>query len=456
MNNTENTWYSDLGGKSAAVVGIGISNRPLIDFLLEQGVKVTARDIKPREKLGEFADSLEAKGVKLICGDGYLDDITEEIIFRAPGIRYDKPGFVKAVENGSILTSEMELFFELTPARIIGITGSDGKTTTTTLTYMMLRDEGYNVYVGGNIGKPLLPEVKRMKEGDVAVIELSSFQLHTMKRSPHISAITNLSPNHLDYHTDMDEYVSAKTNIFTHPDNEKIILNYADERTRELAHIARDDSEVVFFRDVNERGVYEKDGAIYYGFEHILDISDILLPGVHNVDNYMTAIALTHGLVRPETVRNIAENFKGVEHRCELVRVKDGVRYYNSSIDSSPTRTSAALNAFSEKVIVICGGYDKHIPFEPLAPLLADRAKRVVLTGATGPKIKAVLDDYRAKGSAVPEIIEESDFDAAVKKAADSAVPGDIVILSPACASFDAFPNFEARGRHFKELINGL
>lgn len=456
MKNTEKQIEEKLQGKTAAVVGIGMSNRPLIDFLLAHGVSVTARDIKPREKLGDFADTLEAKGVKLKCGDGYLDDITEELIFRAPGIRYDKPGFVKAVENGSVLTSEMELFFELTPATLIGITGSDGKTTTTTLTYMMLRDEGYNVYVGGNIGKPLLPEVEKMKEGDIAVIELSSFQLHTMKLSPHISAITNLSPNHLDYHTDMNEYVAAKTNIFTHPSNRKIVLNYANAPSRELASLVRPDAETVYFRSDSEEGVYEKDGAIYYGGERIVEISDILLPGAHNVDNYMTAIALTHGLVRPETVRNTAKTFKGVEHRCELVRIKDGVRYYNSSIDSSPTRTAAALNAFKEKVIVICGGYDKHIPFDPMAPLLAEHAKRVVLTGATASKIKAVLDAYKEAGNDIPEIIEESDFDCAFRTAAASAESGDIVILSPACASFDAFPNFEARGRHFKELVNSL
>lgn len=424
---------------------------PLIDYLLSHGASVTARDIKTPDQLGSAAETLRKKGVKLICGENYLDDIGEEYIFRTPGVRYDKPGLLRAAARGSVLTSEMELFFEVTPARIIGVTGSDGKTTTTTVIYRMLAEAGYKVYVGGNIGHPLLPEAEYMTGKDIAVVELSSFQLHTMKRSPEISVVTNVTPNHLDYHTSMDEYISAKKNIFLHERNRRLVLNYSNEITRAIARDARPDADVVFF--LSESGVYDKDGVIYYRDEPVIPVADILLPGRHNAENYMAAVGAVHGLVSGDDIRHVARNFTGVEHRCEFVREKDGVRYYNSSIDSSPTRTTAALNSFSQKVIVICGGYDKHIPFEPLAGPLCSKAKTVVLTGATAPKIKAVIENF---DGGKPVVLERPDFDEAVMTAAAAASAGDIVLLSPACASFDAFPNFEVRGNRFKEIINNL
>lgn len=441
----------DLKGKTTAVVGIGISNMPLIDYLISHGAVVTVRDIKPVEKLGPAAAELKEKGVRLICGENYLDNIGEEYIFRSPGVRYDKPGLQSAVAAGSVLTSEMELFFELTPSKIIGVTGSDGKTTTTTLITEMLTEAGKNVYVGGNIGRPLLPEVEHMTDTDIAVVELSSFQLQTMTLSPDISVVTNVSPNHLDYHTSMDEYIAAKKNIFLHERNRRLILKYTNDITRAMADGARPDAEVVFF--LSEDGIYDKDGMIYYRGEPVLRISDILLPGRHNVENYMAAIGAVHGLVSSDDIKLVAQTFGGVEHRCELVCEKGGVRYYNSSIDSSPTRTTAALNSFTQKLIIICGGYDKHIPFEPLAEPLCRMAKTVVLTGATAPKIKAVLDAYDGEK---PVIYERNDFTEAVMTAVSAASAGDIVLLSPACASFDAFPNFEVRGRRFKEIVRGL
>ena len=440
-----------LNGKTAAVVGIGISNMPLIGYLLSHGATVTARDIKPRGKLGSAADELEEKGVRLICGENYLENIGEEYIFRTPGVRYDKPGLQRAVAAGSVLTSEMELFFELTPAKIIGITGSDGKTTTTTLIGRMLAGTGRHVFVGGNIGRPLLPEVESMTDSDIAVVELSSFQLHTMALSPDISVVTNVSPNHLDYHTSMDEYIAAKKNIFLHERCRRLILNYKNEITRAMADEARPDTEVVFF--LSENGIYDEDGIVYYKSEPVISVSDILLPGRHNTENYMAAIGAVYGLVPSGVIKQIARTFGGVEHRCELVCEKKGVRYYNSSIDSSPTRTAAALNSFKQKLIVICGGYDKNIPFEPLAEPLCRMAKTVVLTGSAAPKIKAVLNAYDGEK---PVIVERPDFTEAVMTAVSAASAGDIVLLSPACASFDAFPNFEARGGRFKEIVQGL
>ena len=455
--------------KHVGVIGIGVSNTPLIDFLLSCGAKVTARDIKTREKMSELAETLEKKGVTLILGEKYLEGLGEDIIFKAPGIRGDLPQFKDAVSRGVILTSEMEVFFELCPCRIFGITGSDGKTTTTTLTYKMLELEMKNqgsdarVWVGGNIGKPLLPEIESFKENDLAVVELSSFQLHMMKKSPAFAAITNVSPNHLNWHTDMDEYTVSKENIFLGDGNERVVLNYGCEITRDMAELT--DSEVIYFsgKCTPEDGfaaVYEKDGCIVYRntegtVTEILKTADIKIPGRHNVENYMTAIALTSGFVSKETVNEIAKSFGGVEHRCEFVRELDGVKYYNSSIDSSPTRTEAALRAFKEKLIVICGGYDKNIPYEPLAIPLIECSKKVILVGATAPKIKAALlgcPDYNG----TPEIIEASTFEDSVNAARNSAKAGDIVILSPASASFDMFKNFEERGNYFKNIVNGF
>jgi len=457
-----------LANRRAAVVGIGISNTPLIDFLLACGANVTARDKKSRTEMGELADSLEKKGVQLMLGEGYLSDFDEDIIFKAPGIRGDLPEFREAEARGCVLTSEMEAFFEVCPCRIFAITGSDGKTTTTTLTYKMLEREleksgkSGRIWVGGNIGKPLLPEIDAFSPDDVAVVELSSFQLHRMKKSPFAAAVTNVTPNHLNWHTDMAEYIASKENIWKNPGCERLVLNYGCEITRDMANRAA--ANVTFFAGKSTpptgRAVYEKNGIIVRRDEderetEILHTADIKIPGRHNVENYMTAIALTDGFVSPETVTEIAKSFGGVEHRCEFVRELDGVRYYNSSIDSSPTRTEAALRAFKQKTIVICGGYDKNIPYEPLALPLIECAKAVILTGATAKKIKQALTESPMY-QGTPAIIEVKEFEDAVTAAKEAATPGDIVILSPASASFDRFKNFEERGRYFKQLVNNL
>lgn len=454
-------------GKRVTVIGIGISNTPLIDFLLTCGATVTARDIKTADKLGGLFDELTGKGVPLHLGENYLADIDEEIIFKAPGIRGDLPSFTEAVKRGAVLTSEMEVFFELCPCKIFAVTGSDGKTTTTTLTYKMLELEtktsGTKVWVGGNIGKPLLPDIEKISESDLVVVELSSFQLQNMKKSPTFAAVTNVTPNHLNWHIDMDEYVRAKENLITGEDCRRAVLNFDCELTRDMAN--RTSADIVYFSGsgVPTEGfsaVYERDGVIvcrdsFGKISEVLQVSDIKLPGRHNVENYMTAIAITLGFVSRNTVTEIAKSFGGVEHRCEFVREFEGVKYYNSSIDSSPTRTAAALGAFSEKVIAICGGYDKNIPYEPLAKPLCDHAKAVILVGATAAKIKSALTSYDGYNG-TPEIIEAGTFEDAVSLARRAAKAGDTVILSPAAASFDMFKNFEERGRRFKDIVNNF
>lgn len=462
----------------ATVCGVGISNLPLIDFLLEHGISVTARDRKSREKIGEeLADGLVRKGVRLILGDNYLAGINEGVIFRTPGLRPDVAELVAAERGGAVMTSEMELFFELTPASVIGITGSDGKTTTTTLTYKFMekqlgRDGRGHVYVGGNIGEPLLPRVESMTSDDWAVVELSSFQLMTMKRSPVRAAITNITPNHLDWHISMDEYAAAKTNIYTHG-AKCLTVNADNDTTRELGRLVPNGVEVTFFSSRKHRyedivppekqgspAIFEADGFIVRSCgeacERILSTSDILLPGRHNVENYMAAIANTYGLVSYNAYSDIAKTFRGVEHRLELVRELDGVKYYNSSIDSSPTRTAAALSALAVKPVVICGGYDKHIPFAPLAEALCAGAAGVVLTGDTACKIAAALEECPAFSAEALPIKMVDDFHEAVLTARHMASPGGIVLLSPACASFDRFKNFAQRGQVFKDIVNSL
>lgn len=464
-------WMQYIRGKRCAVVGIGVSNRPLIDFLLMRGAIVCARDQKTREQLGETAEELEKLGAILRLGDRYLDELDEEIIFRAPGIRPDIPEFTAAVERGAVLTSEMELFFELTPATVIGITGSDGKTTSTTLTGLILSqeyksDEQARIYVGGNIGTPLLPVVADMTERDFAVVELSSFQLQDIKHSPHVTAVTNVTPNHLNWHTDMEEYTKAKANGFGYAPCRRAVLNAENRITAELAKSvkipvtyfsSKKESYTEFPLKEGDSAVYVRDGKIYLwqsGTEHeIMQAAQLLLRGRHNLENLMTAIALTFEYASPESVREVATTFTGVKHRMEPVRVSNGVTYYDSSIDSTPVRTAAVLSAMPAKPIIICGGSDKKTPFEPLADAICEYAKAVVLTGATAGKILTALSQKEeVQGGKIPVYLQP-DFNDAVKLACTVAGEGDIVLLSPACASFDAFNNYKERGMAFRSII---
>ena len=449
-------YKKSIKGKRISVCGIGVSNLPLIDFLLGAGAVVTARDMKDRESFGQIADDLEKKGVRLICGEKYLDDIDDEIIFRTPGIRFDKKGFVDAVEKGALLTSEMQVFFELCPCKIIGVTGSDGKTTTTTLISEILKASGKRVWLGGNIGKPLLPDIEQMSESDFAVVELSSFQLHTMKNSPDIAVVTNISPNHLDYHVDYNEYIDAKKNIYRNRKDITFITNAKNDITLQMADECKGKI-ITFSAKTSDCDVYEENGYICKDGKRLLNIEDIILPGKHNVENYMAAIGATLPFADTNAFEKIAKTFKGVEHRLEFVGEKDGVKYYNSSIDSTPTRTMAALSAFKEKnLIVICGGYDKNLDYAPLVPVLAEKAKCVVLTGACKDKIKNAIDSHPFFHNSSTTVLEENDFEKAVMLASSTAKKGDIVLLSPAAASFDAFKNFMTRGRFFKDIVGKI
>ena len=451
-------YFSSMDGKKVAVIGIGVSNTPLIEKLLEAGISVLACDKRERDKFGGLIEAMEQKGLEVSLGPDYLDHLDGvDVIFRTPGMRPDLPQLVSAVEKGAKLTSEMEAFVSICPCRILAVTGSDGKTTTTTIVAGLLKAAGYRTFVGGNIGHPLLCDVDEIRPDDVVVLELSSFQLMTMKQSPGVAVITNLAPNHLDVHKDMDEYIWAKKNVFVHQDAcDKVILNADNDIAAGLVHEARGEVTLFSRREQLQQGVWLKDDVIYHDGRPVLAAEDILIPGVHNLENYMAAIAAVDGMVPDEVIREFARTFGGVAHRIELVRELDGVRYYNDSIASSPSRTIAGLRSFDQKVILIAGGYDKHIPYDVLGPEITRAVKELILVGATAPKIKeAVLNapDYE---QGKPGITETETLKQAVELARKLSRPGDIVILSPASASFDQFKNFEERGNTFKKFVMEL
>ena len=462
MNIKVAEFFKSIKGKKVTFVGIGTSNIPLIEMFAEKGAIVSACDRQTYEKLGENAIRAEKAGAKLILGDDYLKNIDTDILFRSPGTPFYKEELEDLKKKGVVVTSEMEVFFDLCPCKIIAITGSDGKTTTTTIISELLKAQGYNVHLGGNIGKPLLPEFESINADDYAVVELSSFQLISMRKSPEISVVTNLAPNHLDIHKDMQEYVDSKKNIVLHQNAfSKTVLNLDNDISNSFEAYVRGQL-VKFSRqaDVSNGAYLEDDMIIYndYGKKtNVVSIKDIKIPGMHNVENYMAAISAVWGLVTVENIQNVAKNFGGVAHRAEFVRELNGVRYYNDSIASSPTRTaSGTLSLYDEKIIIIAGGYDKHIPYEPLGPVICDKVKTLILLGDTAEKIKEAVVNSENYSNNNPEIIMVNNMDEAVKTAYNLAKEGDIVSMSPASASFGLYKNFEERGNHFKELVNNL
>ena len=457
MNERVQAYFDALRGRRIAVLGIGVSNRPLIRMLLARGLDVTACDKRERAALDDEVLQLERDGAMLHLGADYLDGLDADVIFRTPGMRPDLPQLSALTQKGAVLTSEMEAFFAVCPCRIIAVTGSDGKTTTTTLIAQILKHAGKTVWVGGNIGAPLLPQAEQMQPGDIAVVELSSFQLMTMTQSADVAVVTNVAPNHLDVHRDMAEYVAAKQNVYLHQSKAgTVVLNMDNDMTRSFAHGAPGRVRMFSRLGVPEHGVYLQDGVIYRDGKKIMDASDIRIPGVHNIENYMAAACAVEGLASDADIDAVARSFAGVEHRIELVRELDGVRYYNDSIASSPSRTIAGLRSFPQKVILIAGGYDKHIPFDTLGGEVCTHVKTLVLCGATSDKIRAAVTGAANYAPGQPEILQAEDLQQAVQLAQAAAAPGDVVTLSPACAAFDQFQNFMVRGAKFKELVRAL
>ena len=451
-------------GKKVAFIGAGVSHKTLIEEFVGLGAHVTLCDKKNSvDDFGSYAETIRRLGIDLSLGEHYMDGFQgQDIILRTPGFEYYQKPLQDAIAAGTLVTSEVELFFDYCPCEIVGVTGSDGKTTTTTLISKFYEAAGRKVHLGGNIGAALLPMLPDVAPEDVAVVELSSFQLISMRKSPKIAVVTNVTPNHLDHHKDMQENIDAQRNNQLHqvpPSRE--VLGYENDITRSMVPDCKG-KQVWFTRlhDTDNGAFLRGDGMLCMAEDGVvtpfLAQKDIKLRGLHNIENLLAAAAAVWGEVPVEAIQKVGSTFTGVEHRIEPVRVLDGVTYYNDSIGTSPTRTIAGLRSFDQKVILIAGGYDKHIPYEPLAPEVIAHVKDLVLMGATGPRIeKAVCEhpDFAASGLT----IQHADtMQHAVELARAAAQPGDIIILSPASASFDLYPNFEVRGREFKKIVNEL
>ena len=451
-------YFASLAGKSVTVVGFGVSNRPFVKMLSESGASVTVRDKKAIDE----SVLLEFPGVSFITGEKYLDGISDSLIFKTPGMRRDIPEFVKAEAEGAKITSEMQLFFELCPCRIIAVTGSEGKTTTTTLIYNILKEQGYGVFLGGNIGTPLLPRIAQMRENDIVVAELSSFQLSDMTVSAQTSVITNIVEEHLNWHRSMEEYTEAKKNVFRYQNAEgKLILNADYDTTLSLVSEAKGRTELFSMKTPQENGAFvNENGFIVHKDEKgsvlLFHRDTIRIPGDHNVENFMAAICATWNLADISTYRKVAREFGGVEHRMEFVREKDGVKYYNDSIATSPTSVIACLKSQTQKIITISGGSDKNLNYSDVAPYIIKHVKHMILTGQTAQKIYKAVSVCEGFDPEQTVIEFADNMEDAVKKAHACAKRGDIVYLSPISASFDSYSNFEERGKHFKKLVNEL
>lgn len=457
-------FFNSIKDKRVAFIGVGVSHNDLIKLFLTKGIKVVICDKKTEDEFDEaLYEEFSAKGAEFSLGENYLDEIFNcDIVYRTPGFYYNNEILTKAREKGVIITSEMETFFDICPCKIYAMTGSDGKTTTTTLISEFLKAEGNRVHLGGNIGKALLPIVETISDTDMAVVELSSFQLISMRESPDVAGITNITPNHLNVHGTMEEYIEAKTNILRHQNAfSRTVLSYDNQTAKDLAPLVR--GRLCYFSRYQkpECGSFlREDGMLCYNHygkvTEYVNMKDIRIPGMHNVENYLTAIAMTYGDVAPETVAKVAKEFGGVEHRIEFVRELDGVKYYNDSIASSPTRVLAGLRSFEQKLILIQGGSDKGISFEPMADEICEKCKILILMGQTRDKIKDAVMASKLYKEGFPRIVIVNDMKEAVETAHKLAESGDIVSLSPACASFDMYRMFEERGCHFKQLVNEL
>ncbi len=451
-------------GKKVAVLGLGISNMPAVKFLQEHGAVVTGCDKRRESDFSEEDIQTLTKYCRnLVFGDSYLNNLTEyDMILKSPGLSPRIPQIKEAMNAGVTVTSEMELFMSLCPCKMIGVTGSDGKTTTTTLIYEMLKADGRRCHVGGNIGTPLLERLERMHEDDIVVLELSSFQLLVMGVSPDISVITNISPNHLDYHKEMTEYIEAKANIFKYQSSDsKLVINADNSITASFEGMQKG-KVVKFSRKGEVNGAYLFQNKLCYNGDIVMKTDDIKLRGIHNVENYLAAIAALYDFVDKESMIMVAKNFGGVEHRQELVRTINGIDFYNDAIASSPTRTMAALNTIGGKIVLIAGGRDKEFEYDELGVAIKNKVASVVLCGENSSLIKpAIIKAYGGEKPPIGMLVTTS-FEQAVKgayamaKAIDGKGERVSVILSPSGTSFDMFKNFEVKGKKFKEIVESL
>ena len=451
--------------RKVAIIGLGVSNIPLLDYFFQKKAKVTVFDEREIEKIpNELIQKLNNYEFKYVFGKNCLKNLESfnfNIILRSPSCLPTRKELEDASSNGALVTSEIELLMEMAPCKIIGVTGSDGKTTTTSLINSILQKGGYKTYLGGNIGTPLFTELEEIKPQDILVLELSSFQLMGMEISPNIAVITNITPNHLNIHKDYEEYINAKKNIFKYQgEDDTVILNYDNEITRNCKKEAK--GKVIFFSGkeklddgfiVDDKIIKECDDRIR---KHVLDCREVILRGEHNYENIATAFAATKDLVDIDVAVEAVKEFKPVEHRLEFVREINDVKWYNDSVSSSPTRTIAGLNSFDEEIVLIAGGYDKNLDYTPIAKPIVDKVKTLILIGQTSDKIFEAVKEELEKENKELNIYMCNSLKETVELARKSAKPGQIVLFSPASASFDMFKNFADRGEQFKELVNEI
>lgn len=462
MEQAVKSFFESINGKKIALCGIGRSNLPLAKLFTKYGAVVTMCDKRELSCFNDVADELINDGITLRCGENYLNGLETDILFRTPGMYYNMPELFEFRKKGVVVTSEMEVFFDICPCKIYAITGTDGKTTTTTVVSNILKSAGKTVHLGGNIGKALLPNIENIQHDDVAVVELSSFQLISMRRSPNVAAVTNIYPDHLNVHKDMDEYIGAKKNILLHQNAfSRSVLNQDNLDTIALEDIVRGD--LYSFSRISkvEKGAYlDNDGWLTFTdgdtTEKIVHKDEIKIPGLHNVENFLCAICMVHGEVENNIIADIARSFGGVEHRIEFVRELNGVRYYNDSIATSPASVTAGLRAFNKKIIMIAGGSDKGLDYAELAIEIVKYVKVLILLGQTANKIEAAVTSSKDYTDSGIEIIRVKSMEEAVTKAKMSAMSGDVVSLSPASASFDMYKDFEERGKHYKSIVTEL
>ena len=462
INKKLNEFNENIKNKKVAIIGLGVSHRPLIEHLQNLGARITVFDNRDKEKIDkDIWDKVQELNIKAYLGEDYLTNLNGfDFIFRSPSCRPDLPEIVEEINRGAVLTSEIEMVLKLAPCKIVGITGSDGKTTTTSLIYEILKTK-YRCFLGGNIGTPLFTRISEMRPEDIVVLELSSFQLMNMELSTDIAVVTNISPNHLNVHKDYQEYIDSKANIFKHQkENGILVINYDNDITKNFTKQAN--GKVVYFSRLEKlpNGViYDEENVKICDNDlrrHVLNKKDVKLRGIHNIENICAAIAATKELVSPEEQKQAIMEFTGVEHRLEFVREIDGVKWYNDSIASTPNRTIAGLNSYNERIVLIAGGRDKHLDYDPIAKPIIDNVDALIVMGETAEKIKNAVTRELEKQNKTMDIIRVANVEEAVRTAKKKAKSNQVVLFSPASTSFDMFKNFEERGKKFKEEVNKL
>lgn len=459
-----------LEGKKVAVVGLGVSNLALVRFLVSRGALVTVLDQKPAGELAGRLQELPAGRVRTVLGPGYLDALGEpfDAVFLTPGMPKHLPQVEDVRRRGIPVSGEAPLFLELCPAPVAGITGSAGKTTTSTLVARMLEASGYRVYLGGNIGLPLIDHLGDIPPTARVVLELSSFQLELARTSPSVGVLLNLLPDHMDLHSSWEEYVTAKRHVFSHQgEGDWAVLNAEDPLVMEQA--AHAPAQVALF---GERGPFAT-GAWVEGHGEgralmlrlpggepsaVCGVSTLRLVGRHNLLNALAAITAA-GLLggRREAMAEVLAGFTGVPHRLERVGEVEGVLYVNDSIATTPDRALAALATLQGPIVLIAGGYDKKLDFTRFARGTLDKVRHLILLGDTAPRIRAAVEQAaREAGVPGPGLHDVADMAQAVELARGLARPGDTVLLSPACASFGLFRDYRERGMLFKEMVQRM